>query len=268
MFIVWGSKRTVRKLGYVADFCPICREPRSFRLSRIGSASHMYYISFGSGKLVGHLIECGDCGQALSADPMAYPTYEKASSPDLEYLIRVTHPNLREVYATRLAAEAQVRRSPGAIPREERAKLILEPFALLNPAVEERFTRDTRMDKQSGIGCLGSMILLGVFLGIAVNLREPLQGQVMAAGFALFGVGTLYTFVQLGLGPRRFLRTQVAPKIARTLDPLEPTLEEITACLDRCKAAGMKIGQKLKPAVLWAELQKRAEAASEFTVVR
>jgi len=122
------------------------------------------------------------------------------------------------------------------------------------------------MDKQSGIGCLGSLIVLAVCLTIALNLREPRQSQVMGAGFFLFCMGALYTFVQLGFGPRRFLRTKIVPKIARTLDPLEPTLEEITACLDRCKAAGMKIGQKLKPKVLWAELQRRADA--EFGVVR
>lgn len=252
----------------MADFCPTCREPRSFKLSRVGSASHVYYLSFGAGKLVGHVIECNDCGQALSTDPMHYSTYRKESSTDLENLIQETYPNLRNVYAARLASEAQIRRSPGAIPREERAKLILEPFTLLNPAVEDRFTNGTQMDKQSGIGCLGSLIVFAVALTIAFNLQEPRQSQVMGVGFVLFCIGFLYTFVQVGFAPRRFMRTKIVPKIARTLDPLEPTQEEITACIDRCKAAGMKIGQKLKPQVLWAELQKRAEAGPGISMIR
>lgn len=260
MFIVWGSKRTVRKLGYVADFCPVCREPRSFQLSRVGSASHIYYISFGAGKLTGHIIECTDCGQALSTDPLRYPVYQKKPSADLEALIQETYPNLRSDYAARLATEAQVRRSPGAIPREQRAELILEPFALLNPVVEQRFTQDTQMDKQSGIGCLGTLLVLAVALTVGLNVREPLQSKVIAIGSVLFCIGVVYTFVQLGLGGRRFLRTKIVPKIARTLDPLEPTQEEITDCIHRCKAAGMKIGQKLKPEVLWAELRRRVEA--------
>jgi len=41
MFIVWGKKIVYRKLGFVADFCPICRGPRAFELKRVGSASHL-----------------------------------------------------------------------------------------------------------------------------------------------------------------------------------------------------------------------------------
>lgn len=26
MFIIWGTKRVNTRLGYVADFCPICRD--------------------------------------------------------------------------------------------------------------------------------------------------------------------------------------------------------------------------------------------------
>jgi len=263
MFIIWGTKRTARKLGFVADFCPICREPREFKLSRIGAVSHLYYISFGSGKLTGHVIECCVCGQALTADPMGYAAYEKLPGSEIGLLIQTTFPKLKEIYAERLAAELKVRRSLKSLTQEERLKMIIEPFSLLNPAVEERFTRDTRMDKQSGIGCLGSLIVLAVLLAIAVNLREPLQGQVMTAAFILFGIGAIYTFVQLGLGPRRFLRTQIVPKIARTLDPLRPTEEELSATLSRCKAAQMKIGQKLKLKTLWDEIQRRASITSE-----
>ena len=30
MFVVWGKKHVYRKLGYVADFCEICRGPKAF----------------------------------------------------------------------------------------------------------------------------------------------------------------------------------------------------------------------------------------------
>jgi hypothetical protein len=77
MFIVWGSRRTERILGYVADFCPVCREARAFRLVRVGLASHVYYISFGAGRHVGHVIRCEECGSSFDTDATRYATFEK-----------------------------------------------------------------------------------------------------------------------------------------------------------------------------------------------
>jgi hypothetical protein len=41
--IIWGTKRTLNKLGYVADFCPLCRQSRAFSVSRVGKVGHFYY---------------------------------------------------------------------------------------------------------------------------------------------------------------------------------------------------------------------------------
>src|SRR5258706_11462307 len=99
MFIVWGTKRTERKQGLVADFCPICRDLRAFQLIRIGLASHVYYVAFGEGKLAGFLIQCQECRVSLKADPTTYATTEKRRVTDLEVLIQETFPKLRAVLA-------------------------------------------------------------------------------------------------------------------------------------------------------------------------
>src|SRR5258706_9118781 len=44
MFIIWGKKRVTKSLGYVADFCPLCRDVRTFELVRVGLAGHIYYL--------------------------------------------------------------------------------------------------------------------------------------------------------------------------------------------------------------------------------
>jgi hypothetical protein len=258
MFIVWGTKRVEKKQGLVADFCPICRDVRSFELRRVGLAQHVYYISFGEGKLAGHIIQCTECGVRLTTNAMRYASVEKPRlTTDTETLLHKTFPNLRDVYAQRLAIEAQCRRSPATLTQEQRASLLIEPFQLLNPQVEAR-TRDTRFDRQSSFGCLGTMIFGLVLLAIAVALREPFQEKVLLTAGILFGLGTIYTLVQLGLGPGRFVRTQIVPALARSLDPIEPTQDELQNCLQKCRTAGMKIGKKLRLPHLWTELQRRA----------
>ena len=114
MFIVWGKKRIERKQGMVADFCPICREVRAFTLIRVGLADHIYYVSFGQGKLAGHIIRCDTCGVALRADPTRFATAEKDPRIELETLIRQTFPRLRETYAERLALEQRIKRTLGS----------------------------------------------------------------------------------------------------------------------------------------------------------
>lgn len=257
MFIIWGTRRTERKLGFVADFCPICREIRAFRLVRIGLASHIYYISFGMGKLVDHHIRCHECGLALSVDPLRYAVIEKDPFA-LERLIEVTFPQLKEIHAERLALESQIKKTPSLLTPEERANLFIEPFRLLNPLLEQRFQESTKFDKQSGIGCLGTILISAVLFILAGNVRTPMQDKIALMAVIFLCIGTAYTFVQLHFGPGRFLKEKIVPPLAQALDPLEPTQEEISRCLEKCKAAQMRIGQKLNLQTLWAELERRA----------
>ncbi len=243
MLIVWGTKRVERDQGFVADFCPICREVRAFHLIRVGLASHVYYVSFGEGKLAGHLIRCTDCGVSVTVDPTRYSTTQKDGRIDVEVLVRDTFPRLREVHAARLELEAQIRRTRLALPAEERQRLLMEPFALLNPQVEQRFANSTQLDKQSGVGCLGTLLVGGGLFFASMAFRGPSQDKVLLAAAILFGLGTVYTFVQMHLGPSRFFRAKLLPALVRSLKPLEPTREEVAACLDCCRTLGLKIGK-------------------------
>jgi len=92
----------------VADFRPICREIRAFTLIRVCPTDHIYYVSFGQGKLAGFIIHCDTCGVILRAEPTRFTTAEKDPRIELETLIRQTFPRLRETYAERLALEQRI----------------------------------------------------------------------------------------------------------------------------------------------------------------
>lgn len=260
MIFIWGSKRVEKKLGWVAEFCPLCRALRAFKLIRVGTAGHVYYITLGEGKLVGHLIQCGDCGLKVAAEPSRYAALEKRRIDDLELLAQRTFPSWRSVYAGRLALEEQLRKTPAGLTPEQRKALLMEPFALMNPQIEARYSGELQFDKQSGLGCLAALFLpAGLFIYGTRALKGVQQDRVLIAAAILFGIGGLYTAAQLILGRGRFVDRRIVPILARSLVPLNPTYHEIAECLDRCRAEGMRIGKTVKPERLAGELQSHSK---------
>jgi hypothetical protein len=256
MLIVWGTKRVERKLGMVASFCPICREVRAFQLIRVGLASHVYYVSFGEGKLAGHEIHCQECGVRLKADFARYAKTEKDTRVDIEVLVRDTFPKLREVYAERLEQEKRIRQSPSSLSADERQYCLMEPFILLNPLVERRFASSTEMDRQSGLGCLATVLIGGGLFFGSLAFHGPLQDKILVTAAILFGMGTLYTFVQMHLGPKRFFAARLQAPLVKALKPLRPTREDVAACLERCRTQRLKIAKVARLDVIWARLER------------
>jgi hypothetical protein len=123
--------------------------------------------------------------------------------------------------------------------------------------VEQRFASSTQMDKQSGMGCLVTLVAGGGLFFGAMAFRGPNQDQILIAAAVLFGIGTIYTFVQMHLGPNRFFHTQLLPSLVKSLKPLEPTREDLAACLERCRSLGLKIGKVVKVDEIWAPLERR-----------
>ena len=122
--------------------------------------------------------------------------------------------------------------------------------------VEQRFANSTEMDRQSGLGCLGTVVVGGGLFFTSLAYHGPFQDKMLLLAAILFGIGTIYTFVQLHLGPRRFFTAQVLPPLVKALKPLKPAREDVVACIDRCKTQRLKIGKVAKLDVIWARLER------------
>jgi len=241
MFIVWGRKAVFRRLGYVADFCPMCRDARPFELRRVGVAGHIYYVSLGEGQFVGNQRVCQDCKTAFNANPAHYASVSKALTP-LEELARQTFPKLREAYQAVFSLEDRIRNSPTSLSPEERRSAIRNPLLFLSPKVEKRF-ESTHIDRQTGLAFLATILALfgGIFL---VGLVAP--SATDSAALTIVSLGALYiVWSALGSG-RRYLRSEIVPVLVRTLRPIQPTEAEVRAALEEVRAAGHRIGAKLK----------------------
>jgi hypothetical protein len=250
MFIVWGRKITRRKLGYVADFCGICRVPRAFRMTRLGSVGHVYYISSGEGKLVGHERTCTSCGAFSYADPKDYAGIAKSSGP-METLKRETYPGLDEALAPRMELEAKVKAAPHLLSEEERLGLVFSPINLISPKVEKHFAT-THMDGGVALAIGGGVGLcfLGATIGNSIAPEYGPQGVV--AGLVI-GAG-LVVWQLIAAGPR-FMRKEILPLLAKSLAPVQPSEAEIDRVLLELKKARHKIGSKLKASQLIAAIR-------------
>lgn len=243
MIIIWGKKTVRRRLGYAADFCPICRAPQAFELSRVGSAGHVYYLSAGQGELVGFERTCQNCGTSMEANPDGYAALERRALP-LKELARRTFPTLQSALQDRLAFEQRIKSDPGFLSTDERRECLRHPFLLMSERVERRFA-STHVDLGVGVAILLALGLLGIgpalIHALAPNHDEFGLLLSLLLGAALIGWQVLAS-------GRRFMRWQIAPHLAGALRPLRPTEREVTAVLRELKQAGYKMGSKLKPA--------------------
>ena len=259
MTVIWGKRKVETELGYVADFCPICREIRELKVSRVGIANHIYFISIGKGNLAGHLGRCMQCGTKIPVDAMKYETFEEGSNTALETLVQNTFPNLRSVYAERLDIEERLKRQePVSLPN--RAKWLMEPFEYLIPEVEAKFANAT-MDKESNMGCISTVLLLIILCSGALMFEESaLARDSMIIGMGLVAiVGLIYTIIQIMLAPHRYIQRNIVPRLSQALNPLNPSRQELQKCIATKKVKGSRLGKNVDEEKLWETIMHQRD---------
>ena len=254
MFIVWGKTIKRRKLGFVADFCAVCHDLRTFQVSRIGSASHVYYISFGQGDLVGHERTCGVCATPMDAVPGNYLGMAKTSRPATE-LISETFPNYYTVYRELLERERKVRDTPSLLTPEERRARIRGPFMVLAPLAQQKLA-SVQIDWRVVLAVFSFTPIFWVIGIISSWFSGPYQDDPsmnwMLAGLALWA-GLVCS--EIFSSSRRYLLKKALPPLAASLAPLKPSESEISRILEDLKQHKLKLG-KLRPSDLLDRIEQ------------
>jgi len=242
MFIVWGKRVMRKKQGYVADFCPMCRELQTFLLREVRSYSHIYYIPTSANSLVGYERVCQGCKLALHGAPRQYVAAPKKPGHVREIVGR-SFPAFHEVYGERLRVEESLRISPDGLSPEVRRALIQQPFLVLSPLVEAQYGR-TSVDWVIGASLAGGVAVVA----LAAQLTEWLPDDYHTASFVVGGaLGLALIIWAFATAVQRFVKRKIVPRAAKTLKPLRPTETEIAAALADLKRMGHKIGGILKP---------------------
>lgn len=259
MLLIYGTRRTERNVGFVADFCPICRQPSAFKLRRIGSVSHLYGVSLGAGKLVGFTRICLRCQIETWTNRDNYPALcpqftaaEIQSSVRMSQLMTQTMPSLHTHYAERLALETEIRRNPLTLDALQRRSLLKDPVFALGHGFDKHF-EGTVLDAACGL-----TLLVGILLSMAAAM---LTGQLLADDelgmLIVLGVATLSLLavaVQVFRVKGRYIRNRIYPLLAATLKPLQPTAREIDSAFAELRQVDLPLAKLIRTPALIARL--------------
>jgi hypothetical protein len=159
--LVWGSKQREKSLGYVADYCRVCRKITPQEAMERRKGAHIWFIPVESGKLLGTSQICRSCGTEWGCHPGQFRGFKRFRGKSIDALIGATFPKAREVYRDRLAVDAKIAAGGAEIDAATRRKLLAEAFGL----VEQRL--------QSGAGRQAHRIL-----HLAMRPLQPTETEI------------------------------------------------------------------------------------------
>jgi hypothetical protein len=251
MLIIWGKKLVRRRLGYVGDFCPVCRGLECMSVVRLNQVSHLYYIPLGGGEPVAHEITCRKCGSVYGAQGVGYTAF--APRPGEDGVAMAADAGMLDGLSPRAELEDAV--AGGRLSPEDRAALIAEPIAALNYMAAQKVGKGM-IPTGAGLAIVGL-----VFTVPGAIIAWATQGTPVEVRLALTGVATaLLAGAVLGLrfGGRGWVRRRLIPRLAASLEPLRPTSEELESTLGALNEDGYIIGKRIKAAELAEAVRARS----------
>jgi hypothetical protein len=265
MFIIFGTQKKIKKLGYVAEFCNLCRAIKPFKISKVGMEDHIFFIPLGMKNVIDHEAVCTVCQTKRDVDVMTYKSIEKASGIELEVLISKTFPGIREFHANRLQLERKL--AIGTLTPEERETFILEVFHIFNTRAEENFHAAFQARGHGawifGITLVAAFAALLMISGSAELSPEQRENFLSSLGI-LFLFGIVTSVILMILQPGRTFRNAIVPALAVAFKPLNPSREELAICLEKMNHSGYIIGKKTKLVRLWNSILQPSRSYNAF----
>lgn len=248
--IIWTKTRLKRKpRGYVADYCPVCHAVRPFALIAIHAVEAFYRLVVVEDTLLGYEIECHFCRSTFDVGMYEYRHTEPDPGSDVDALVRQTNPRLYEHEQESL--EAADRLHAGTLTPDEREHLVLSPFVMVRPAIEAHYAD----------GALRARVLrpliIGVVLAVLMLLLSAwMEKAVFVSAWKLallvLGVGCVFAMHVRRSDLREFVRTRVVDKLAQSLAPLRPRIDELVPILEYFQGRGERIARVLSADQLYA----------------
>lgn len=243
MFVLLGKQTVSRRLGWVADYCCICRTLCTHEVRGKFKRMHVYFVPLGQGELIEVRTICTACDVDAIADLGDF-TRVSETRADVDTLIAETQPNIYERYAAHLAAVAD----GAGVDADTRFRLLREPFEQLELQLADR-AYGMHADRYVA-GWLLIMILAIVVI-LKLSHGEPPWIEI-GYGYAAA------TVVLLGLyftEPGRYVRRTLLPLLVLSLRPLHPQRYELAAVIASLRADGLDIGRRVRAQPLDDALQ-------------
>jgi len=257
MFVHYGKRLSRKKLGFAADFCPICREVRAFRVSELRRVAHLNYIPLGKGDLLHHEVICQRCQTIQPLAALRYTACVPMHKGDAFDLAERTNPDIAEHCAELIELERCA--DEGTLNAEQRARLIFRAIAALDYMA--------RLRKQEGAlrpgAAYSGLAALFAVLVAVLAWADPRFGWVARASTSVGAACLLWLAIRMGLGAKRWWVVKNAyPRLARALVSLAPTTEELRHALAAVGSGGGAISKIIDLDDLDAFLRRAGGAPS------
>ena len=243
MLLVWGRKWYTRKLGFVADFCEICRRPQAFTLERRSLIGHFWYLPMGTTHAVRHQGRCTRCATEITTELLRYAQVAKKKAASTRDLLAATLANHEQVLQQRLDLERVVRDDIATLSPAWRRDLLARPFVALSPMVEQRFAT-VHLDAWAG-AALASFFALPPLVHALWAIVSPDDAELGGLAGLTMSVA-LIVWAAIG-AKRRWIRKFVAPRLIDSLAPLRATDAEVAGILGELRTHKHKLGRYLRP---------------------
>ncbi len=240
-------ENTSNVLGYVVDFCPICRGLRPFSIRSLSE----------SGKINGYIKKCLECNVSGICDYKLYQHVEKKRSNSVEILMKNTFPHAREHYHNRLLLERYLEENPKKVSKEERNELLLEPFEIFMPILQRRLSEEYYIDN-TVITLITSAII--AFLSFIISLLCSVPAIYLLAIGCIFILISGLTIYELMTNNQRYLTSKVLPTLGKTLSVLKPTVKEIQTIFQNYKETKGDFVDKIPLNLLMQEIAENSVA--------
>ncbi len=256
MLLITGNSYSEKRLGYAADYCPICRALSPVLVTRIANTSHLYFVPIGTGKTLAFTGKCHHCQTIFPVEAMRYDEIMKHPA-EVNALIHCTLPDARSIYSDELKLADRIVKQPASLSQSERDQLLEEPFLIYRERIESVFGGGSKLDKSCGMIAIGTTLLI-VLLTYACFFFEKdsviQQRCIILIPFVLT-LGCFTCLIQYARIPGKFVKQRAIPAMVRSLKPLNPSKGELNSILGKLRRSGDKIGKKVKIDHLWNALQ-------------
>lgn len=256
MIIIWGNKTVKDKLGWLAEYCPFCREPRALQLRRHRLVGHLYGVGFGRGTITRHSLRCPDCRNDWPIDPDTYPLPVRKRPENLVDLIGRTNPDLLDVFERRMALEAE---AASARPNDpQRIALIREALTYVLPIIERRIG-SKQVDLPTGLAFIAAALcVLAAIVAWGVHQEVGVSISIFYAAVLVAVLSVTWFVWAAATGVRRFARRKVFPKLAALIGHLAPDQRELETAMADGRLVSTAVRKALSAERLFNYLDERA----------
>lgn len=251
MLIISGTSAKEKKLGHVADFCQTCQAITPFLISQNKIGEHLYFVPFGSAVVTGHIATCQTCKISVNTNAICYSDFVKPAGHNLESLITSTFPNVREIHSGRLALAKILH--DGQLGHAEREIMLTNLWLSFATSHEQATGKGIQINGPGAKWLVAT--LLFTFASLIATMFAPVayQDKLFQTIGLISAIGFIHSIIQFIVQPGQVKR-ELLKAIANALKPFSITREEIGTYLARLKRSGYRLGKKIKPHALMAEI--------------